>query len=289
MYLLRMPATGAADADSIVDLLLALPDPDTSAAAALEIENAWRVDAYYTEEPGEDDIARILNLIDTPEGFERTTEIIALADQDWVLSSLEALPPVAAGRFIVHGRHDRDRVKPNQIGIEIEAGLAFGTGHHGTTKGCLLAISEVLKRGTPANALDVGTGTGILAIAIARAAHAPVLATDIDRDAVTVSLENVRANAAASYVDVVQADGVKMDNVVSRGPYDLIVANILANPLVAMATGIANLSVPGTRLILSGLLTWQGRQVIAAYRNRGFVLVRRYALDGWLTLEMEKH
>ncbi|MCB0790081.1 MAG: 50S ribosomal protein L11 methyltransferase, partial [Flavobacteriales bacterium] len=167
-----------------------------------------------------------------------------IAEQNWVQTSLEALPPVTAGRFIVHGHHDRGRVKPNQIGIEIEAGLAFGTGHHGTTKGCLVAINDVLKRLKPVNALDIGTGTGVLAIALARAAHVPVLATDIDRDAVTVSLENVRANAAREEVRVVLADGVKAASVTDAGPYDLIVANILANPLVAMATGISRLAVP---------------------------------------------
>lgn len=267
---------------------MALPAPDTSAAAALEIDDRWRVDAYYTERPDEDDVARILSFIDTPDGFDRRVEIQELADRNWVQSSLEALPPVQAGRFIVHGHHDRARVRANQIGIEIEAGLAFGTGHHGTTKGCLLAINDVLRRGTPLNALDVGTGTGVLAIALARAAHVPVLASDIDQDAVDVSIANVRANAAAALVEVVRADGVNAARIVDPGPYDLIVANILANPLVSMATGIARLSVPGTTLILSGLLTWQGRQVIAAYRNRGFVLVRRRAIDGWLTLELRK-
>ena len=287
MYVARVPIAES-EADTATDAILGAIWPETSAAAALEIDKAWRLEAYYTEAPEEADIARIVSQALGRDVSPDSVSVEQIAEQNWVQTSLEALPPVTAGRFIVHGHHDRGRVKPNQIGIEIEAGLASGTGHHGTTKGCLVAINDVLKRLKPVNALDIGTGTGVLAIALARAAHVPVLATDIDRDAVTVSLENVRANAAREEVRVVLADGVKAASVTDAGPYDLIVANILANPLVAMATGISRLAVPGATLILSGLLTWQGRQVIAAYRNRGFVLVRRHAIDGWLTLVMEK-
>ncbi|MEZ5876441.1 MAG: 50S ribosomal protein L11 methyltransferase [Tepidamorphaceae bacterium] len=287
MYVARVPIAES-EADTVTDAILGAIWPETSAAAALEIENKWRLEAYYTEAPDKADIARIVSRALGRDIPADSVSIEQIADQDWVRSSLESLPPVTAGRFIVHGHHDRDRVRSNQIGIEIEAGLAFGTGHHGTTKGCLVAINDVLKRFKPHNALDIGTGTCVLAIALARATHIPVLATDIDKDAVEVSQENVRANAAQAEVRVVLADGVRTASVTDAGPYDLIVANILANPLVAMATGISRLAVPGATLILSGLLTWQGRQVIAAYRNRGFVLVRRHAIDGWLTLVMEK-
>ena len=287
MYVARVPIAES-EADTVTDAILGAIWPETSAAAALEIENKWRLEAYYTEAPDKADIARIVSRALGRDIPADSVSIEQIADQDWVRSSLESLPPVTAGRFIVHAHHDRDRVRSNQIGIEIEAGLAFGTGHHGTTKGCLVAINDVLKRFKPHNALDIGTGTGVLAIALARATHIPVLATDIDKDAVEVSQENVRANAAQAEVRVVLADGVRTASVTDAGPYDLIVANILANPLVAMATGISRLAVPGAALILSGLLTWQGRQVIAAYRNRGFVLVRRHAIDGWLTLVMEK-
>ena len=287
MFVLRIPIA-AAEADAATDAIVSAIWPDTSSAAAIDIGGAWRLEAYYTEEPDAAVVSEIVarrlgRAIDAAD-----VSVEQIAERNWVLTSLESLPPVAAGRFVVHGHHDRARVYPNQIGIEIEAGLAFGTGHHGTTKGCLLAIGDCLKRFTPVNALDIGTGTGVLAIALARAAHVPVLATDIDPDAVAVSLENVRANAAAADVRVIRADGVRAAKITDAAPYDMIVANILANPLVAMSTGIARLSLPGTVLVLSGLLTWQGRQVIAAFRSRGFVLVRRYAVDGWLTLVLEK-
>ena len=283
MFVLRVPIAEA-EADAATDAVLSALWPETTAAAALEIDGAWRLEAYYAEEPDTARVAELLAAVLARPLAADDVMLEQLAPRDWVRSSLEELPPVAAGRFVVHGRHDRDRVRPHQIGIEIEAGLAFGTGHHGTTKGCLIAIDRILKQARPANMLDVGTGTGVLAIALARATRSRVLATDIDRVAVGVSCANARANQAAGFVDLALADGVSAPAVAARAPYDLVVANILANPLTAMATGMARITAPGSLLILSGLLSWQGRQVIAAYRNRGFSLRRRIAIDGWLTL-----
>lgn len=214
-------------------------------------------------------------------------EIEVLADRNWVKESLEALPPVQAGRFVVYGRHDRDRIPANAIGVEIEAGLAFGTGHHGTTLGCLLAIGRLLKQRRIRRPLDVGTGTGVLAIAVARALHVPVVATDIDPVAVETTRENLVKNGAAGLVRAVTANGADTAVVRASAPYDLVVANILARPLVALAPRLRPLMAPGAAVVLSGLLVAQRREVEAAYRAQGCVVLFRIVRDGWATLALE--
>jgi len=232
---------------------------------------------------------------------------------DWVRQSLAGLEPVEAGRFVVHGAHDRARIPLNRIGIEIEAALAFGTGHHGTTRGCLLALDAICKatrrrklartrtrfaranrplpsRGKLSNTsapahmriLDVGTGSGVLAIAAARALHAAVLATDIDAFAVKTARDNARHNLAGNLVSVMQADGVGVRAVRARGPYDLIFANILLAPLKRIATPLRHLIASGGRVALSGILPSQANAVIAAYQP--LALQRRLDIDGWTTL-----
>jgi ribosomal protein L11 methyltransferase len=230
---------------------------------------------------------------------------------DWVRQSLAELAPVEAGRFVVHGAHDRARIPLNRIGIEIEAALAFGTGHHGTTRGCLLALDAICKatrrrklartptrfaranrpppfRGRLSNTsahmriLDVGTGSGVLAIAAARALHAAVLATDIDAFAVKTARDNARHNLAGNLVSVMQADGVGVQAVRDRGPYDLIFANILLAPLKRIATPLRHLIASGGRVALSGILPSQANAVIAAYQP--LALQRRLDIDGWTTL-----
>ncbi|MGE0844875.1 MAG: 50S ribosomal protein L11 methyltransferase [Flavobacteriaceae bacterium] len=285
MHLLRIAARDAAEADRISDLLMSLPEPDTSAAAALEIDDRWRVDAYYEEDPGEAAIERLRELIG---GRNRLIELVELAPRDWVRDSLEAMPPVSAGRFVVHGRHDRHRVPANAIGIEIEANLAFGTGHHGTTRGCLIMLDRLLRRERPKHVLDVGTGTGVLAIAAARATGRPVTASDIDPVAVAIARENALTNRAGALVRPVTASGFGHRAIREAGPYDLILANILAGPLMAMAPDISRSLRPGGRAILSGLLTWQGRRVLAACVAQGLRLEDRVALDGWLTLMVRR-
>jgi len=249
---------------------------------------------------------------------------------DWVGESLAGLAPVVAGRFIIHGAHDRARIPGNRIGIEIEAALAFGTGHHGTTRGCLLALDRFRKsasksrykqtspspckgegRGgghltrplaTPTRLafaripppvrgrdlkrkpriLDLGTGSGVLAIAAARSLHARVLATDIDADAVGVARANARLNQAAPLIEFVNAGGVTAHSVRWRAPFDLAFANILLGPLLRMAAPLRRLIAPGGHLVLSGLLAAQANAAIAAYRP--LALERRIDLDGWTTL-----
>ena len=164
------------------------------------------------------------------------------------------------------------RLPPNKLGIEIEAALAFGTGHHGTTRGCLLLLDHVLKAYRPRRVLDLGTGTGVLAIAAAKALHGDVLASDIDPLSVRVARDNARLNGTGDLVETIRATGFSAPQFAQRGPFDLVLANILANPLRQMATPMARHLAPSALVILSGLLPHQAQGVIAAYRARGLVL-----------------
>jgi ribosomal protein L11 methyltransferase len=201
-------------------------------------------------------------------------------------ATLEELVPVRAGRFIAHGRHDRAKIPPNKLGIEIEAALAFGTGHHGTTRGCLLLLDSVLKARRPARVLDLGTGTGVLAIAAAKALRRHVLASDIDPLSVRVARDNARLNGTGNWVETIGATGFSAPQFGKRGPFDLVLANILANPLRQMATPMARHLAPSALVILSGLLPHQAQSVIAAYRARGLVLLRHFQIEGWSSLLM---
>jgi len=237
---------------------------------------------------------------DTAEAERTIAEILAgqhhaggieqeeLPDIDWVARSLEALKPVRAGRFFVHGSHDRHRRRIGDIAIEIEAGLAFGTGHHGTTAGCLESIEKVLRRERPRNALDLGTGSAVLAIAIAGMARIPVLATDIDPVATRVASENARLNGVSALVHTATAPGFHHPLFKRRGPFDLIVANILARPLMRLAPAMAAHLAPGGSLVLSGILERQRDAVVAAYSAQHFRHVRTLAREGWVTLHLKR-
>jgi len=184
----------------------------------------------------------------------------------------------------VPGCHDRHRVAHNRLGIEIEAALAFGTGHHGTTRGCLLALDRLLKTRRPRRVLDLGTGTGVLAIAAAKALHARVLASDIDPLAVSTARANARANAVSHRVEVLRAAGVKARRFAVLAPFDLVFANILLGSLQRLARPLSRLLASNARVILSGLLPNQANAALAAYAAQGLRLERRIALDGWVTL-----
>jgi ribosomal protein L11 methyltransferase len=211
-----------------------------------------------------------------------------IAAQDWVAASLAELKPVIAGRFTVHGAHDRAALAPNRIGVEIEAALAFGTGHHGTTRGCLLALDGLIRQQRPRRILDIGTGTGVLAIAAAKASRQPVLASDIDREAVRIARENARLNGCAGLVACVHAAGLSAARFRARAPFDLVFANILLAPLTRLARPMREVLAPGARVVLSGLLATQENAAIAAYRPHGLVLVRRIPLGEWVTLVLRK-
>ena len=207
-----------------------------------------------------------------------------IAAKDWVAESLAGLKPVAAGRFIVHGAHDRGAVAGSRIGIEIEAALAFGTGHHGTTRGCLLALDWLCRTGgtRKPHILDLGTGSGVLAIAAARALQARVLATDIDAVAVRAARDNARRNRAGGLVRVIVANGLAAPAIRTQAPFDLVFANILLEPLQRLAAPLTKAVAPRGRVVLSGLLAAQANAALAAYH--AFRLERRIALDGWTTL-----
>jgi ribosomal protein L11 methyltransferase len=252
----------------------------------------WRLAIYFHREI---DVAQVRDLARAAAGaalanglhFER------IAARDWVAESLLGLKPVTAGRFVVHGAHDRGCAAPNRIAIEIEAALAFGTGHHGSTRGCLLALDRLCKslKSAPLKQrfpriLDLGTGSGVLAIAAARAFRGRVLASDIDAHAVRIARDNARFNRSAALVQVCRADGVAAADIRGGAPFDLVFANILLTPLQRLAAPLTRIVAPRGRIILSGLLKSQAVAARAAYRH--FTLERRITLDGWTTLVLRR-
>ena len=208
---------------------------------------------------------------------------------NWVARSLEGLRPVVAGGFYVYGSHETEPVPHGVIGLKIDAAQAFGTGHHETTAGCLQAIDRVLKRETPRAAIDIGTGTGVLAIAIAKRTRRAVIATDIDPIAVKTTRENARENGVAGLIVPIEATGLTHKEIAAGAPYDLLVANILAGPLVKLAPAMGRAAARGATIILSGILVHQAQRVLAAYRPQGMVLKTRLIKKEWATLVLEKH
>ena len=254
--------------------------------AADEEERLHEVSVYVEEDLDATEV-RIRELMrEVGEEVELARE--ELGDVDWVARSLEGLKPVRAGRFLVHGAHDRERRGASQIAIEIEAGLAFGTGHHGTTSGCLEMIDRVVTREKPRNALDLGTGSAVLAIAVAKLARIPVLATDIDHVAVKVARENAHINGVGHLVETATATGFHHPVFAAGKPFDLIVANILTGPLMKLAPDMARHVSPNGSLILSGILERQRNAVLAAYVGQSFRHVRTLHREGWVTLWLKR-
>jgi ribosomal protein L11 methyltransferase len=342
--------TDGRTAQRLADGLTEALDPGETAIAAFEAaDRAWTVEIYFEHEPDEAAVRRLVaGLAGEPAG--QALVFAPVAARDWVAASLDGLPPVRAGRFFVHGAHHRARLPANRIGIEIEAALAFGTGHHGTTRGCLLALDriakarrarpapplpargervgvrgrfhesaplrirsnaqnpetapspgllrnptsprtrgEVINRAAPLRkswrVLDVGTGTGVLAIAAARSLRANVIAGDIDPVSVRLARENARLNRVPALA-IIHARGLSDRRF--RAPYHLVFANILLGPLKGLAKPIAALAAPGAFVVLSGLLPSQANAAFAAYRAHGFVLERRIPLEGWMTLVLRR-
>lgn len=241
----------------------------------------------YVEDEWEPTRATI-EVVLSEQGLAAKVEHEQLPDIDWVTRSLEGLKPVRAGRFLVHGAHDRDKRRAGDIAIEIEAGLAFGTGHHGTTAGCLEMLHRVAQAEHPRNALDLGTGSAVLAIALARLSHIPVLATDIDPIATRVAAENAELNGVASFIHAVTAVGFEHTAVERGAPFDLIIANILARPLMRLAPDFATHVAPGGSVILSGILERQRAAVIAAFVGQRFRHVRTLWREGWVTIHLKR-
>lgn len=285
---------------------------DHAAVAAFETTpgGGWTVELNFVEPPDE---ATLRDLVAAIAGETAARELVfeTVLARDWVAASLAGLRPVAAGRFLVHGAHDRARVPAHRVGIKIEAALAFGTGHHGTTRGCLLALDALLKheraRRAPSQplprlrasrgqarrrkkmrVLDIGTGTGVLAIAAAKAMRTRVRASDIDARAVAVARANARENGVSALVETVYAGGLSAGRLRDGGPYDLVLANILLPPLRRLAKPIAEVLAPGARVVLSGLLASQGAAALAAYRAQGLTLLTRIPLDEWVTLVLAR-
>jgi len=218
------------------------------------------------------------------EGF-----ITQLDDEDWVARSQSGLPPVIAGPFCLHGAHDKDNIPADSLyPIQIEAGMAFGTGHHGTTKGCLLALDDLLKAGLrPQSALDLGCGAGILAIAFIKASagffDGKVLATDIDPDAITITRENAAINGVSERIETVLSEGFQ-DSALAGRQFEFIFANILAEPLMAMAGDIYNALTPGGHVILSGILDEKSHKVAEHFKQTGLSIEMRPSIEGWTNL-----
>jgi ribosomal protein L11 methyltransferase len=237
------------------------------------------VEALYAEMPDGEFLSKLVG---------KEVHVALLPDQDWIKLSQEGLPPVRAGRFFIYGAHDKGKVPDGVIPIRIEAGLAFGTGHHETTALCLGLLSDLSKRRAFANVLDLGCGTGLLAIGAAKLWKRRVLASDIDMVAVQVTRENAIANGEAPLVQAFMADGLVHPLLAARAPYDLIVANILAGPLTKLAPQIAGALARDGVTILSGLLRWQENLVLSFYRPFGLILrdVRRQG--PWSALVLER-
>ncbi|MBW9055393.1 50S ribosomal protein L11 methyltransferase [Rhizobium mesosinicum] len=283
-------STTEKQAEEILDLLGEVFGEEDFAIGTTEIDekkDIWEASVYMMAEDESDVRSRVEDaLAQAFPDVVLSREVIP--DVDWVSKSLEGLKPVRAGRFLVHGSHDRDKVRTGDIAIEIDAGQAFGTGHHGTTAGCLEVIDRVLRARKVRNALDLGTGSGVLAIAVRKLRNIPVLATDIDPIAVRVAAENVRRNGIASGISMVTAPGFHSTAFSENGPFDLIIANILARPLIKMAPQLATNLAPGGSVILSGILASQRWKVIAAYSGAKLRHVRTIWRNGWVTIHLDR-
>ncbi|HEX3497607.1 MAG TPA: 50S ribosomal protein L11 methyltransferase [Methylocella sp.] len=285
---------GETAARRIAAIIVETFDPATTAAAAFEEaedtndshHGSWIVEAYFGTPPDEANVRTLVGIV-AGAAAARAASFGRVHERDWVGRSLEGLKPVRAGRFIVHGAHGRDAVKANDIAIEIEAALAFGTGHHGSTRGCLFMLEAVARTRRPRIVLDLGTGSGVLAIAAAKLFKCKIHAGDIDPVCVKAAFANANRNRVASFVRPVLANGAAHPLLRAGGPYELVLANILARPLRDLAPQIAGLAALRADIILSGLIGRDVAGVAAAYGVQGIALARRIDIDGWATLLMQ--
>jgi ribosomal protein L11 methyltransferase len=282
-FTLTCPARSLSDAQVLADVIdehiainaMAVTVNETDEAKAL-----WNTVAYFEDQASALLAREVLGIVDSA--------IAEVPDVDWVRKSLEGLAPVTAGRFFLHGSHDRDKRRAGGHSFEIDAGTAFGTGHHGTTSGCLIILDRLLKHTKPERIFDLGCGTGVLAIAAAKLCTNTVLATDIDPEAVRVTQLNAIHNHLGPRVHAVTAAGLHHPSIRLAAPYDLIFANILARPLVSLAQGLSQLVTPGGTIILSGLTRDQLRWASAAYKTRGLIPTHIVGIENWVAVAMQR-
>ncbi|WP_170332809.1 50S ribosomal protein L11 methyltransferase [Ruegeria arenilitoris] len=262
-------------------------DPEPTGVGVFEVEDGsglWEVGGYFTEAPDETALA-VLSV-----AFEAKPFVVSeLPETDWVAHVRRELAPVEAGRFFVYGSHDADKLPEGRIPLLIEAAMAFGTGHHGTTLGCLKALDHLLDDGFAATKVaDIGCGTAVLAMAAARIWDGDIIASDIDQVAVDVAEANLKANGMSGQVVCVEAAGFDHPDLQSHAPYDLVFANILKGPLVALSPEIAANLRDGGYAILSGILNEQADDVVSVYSQNEFNLVKRDEIGEWTTLILSK-
>ena len=270
-----------ATAERLSDHLAGM-DPSPAAAVSTEEHSRtlWRLDAFCHDRENAEAVRSIIE--EEVSGAHAAIE--KLEDKDWVAESLKGLPPVEAGPYYVAGAHALGKVSGGKIPIWIEAGPAFGTGHHGTTLGCLKALSTLARRYKLGRVLDLGTGSGVLSIAAMKSGARSALGTDIDPDSIKIAKENAKNNEMPPSLRLLTANGAKIAAARNQAPYDIVMANILARPLVSLADDIARLTRPGGHIILSGLLNYQRPQVISAFAGRGLLLADRLKIGPWSTL-----
>ncbi|MBL4756843.1 MAG: 50S ribosomal protein L11 methyltransferase [Rhizobiales bacterium] len=292
-WLARIADLSPETAIEISDIFEALEEsvvntPLAAAAFCAGEDADWAVEANFAEKPDPAWIEGLVSDFKTNHGIAPSIQIEEMENRDWVSLSLQNLSPVKAGRFFVHGSHDREKPMSGSISIEIDAGQAFGTGHHATTSGCLAALDRELRHTNFRNCMDLGCGSGVLAIAFAKATKQPVLATDIDPVALEVARQNVKLNRTAREVTCIVADGLENPTVRQSAPFDLVMANILSAPLISLANAMRRCVAPGGILILSGILARQAPKVEASYRAAGFHFKHRSINENWATLILRR-
>ncbi|MBV7410797.1 50S ribosomal protein L11 methyltransferase [Maritimibacter sp. DP1N21-5] len=259
--------------------------PEPTGIGVFEMEDGsglWEVGGYFTDDPDAAGLA-LLAKIHGAKDFV----VSQLPEVDWVAHVKRELSPVEAGRFFVYGSHDADRLPSGRIGLLIEASMAFGTGHHGTTLGCLKALDRLANRGVVArNVIDVGCGTAVLAMAAAKIWPNPTMASDIDEVACDVARANIAANQMEDSVHVVEAAGFDHPDIAAAQPFDLVFANILKGPLIGLAPDMSRMISKGGRAILSGILNPQADEVVGVYQANGFSVDHREVNGDWTTLTM---
>ncbi|WP_085784820.1 50S ribosomal protein L11 methyltransferase [Candidatus Nucleicultrix amoebiphila] len=264
---------------------------DSAAQSAFEIDaaqNLWRVTALFEESPDYEVLKNQINILHETLGLNFSSfELIKLDQKDWLAENRKSFPPIEIGDFYIYGSHFEGTLPSDKICFNIDAATAFGTGQHETTKGCLLALLKIKEKKFQ-NILDLGCGTGILAMAAAALFQTKVIATDNDKDAIAKTSENILKNNFKDKIEVFHSDGFSNPILIARSPFDLIIANILADPLIHLAPAIAQHTSPQSLVILSGLLETQKTDVEKAYIAQGYRLIDQLKMNEWSVLILQK-